>query len=171
MKPALLLFIALLTMTSVKGQIDSNLDSKGEFQTVIDVQDSISTSYQRTKQWILSTYVNPKEIIVSDDENHHIKISAVQPESTTNGQSNPAFNYTLMFEFKEGKYRLSFNINKLYISGQYSTTWTYDTYFKNGEVRKMNEAKVERIKGLVDVLLNSHYNFLMKQMESTNDDW
>ena len=171
MKKMLLLFIAVLTVTLSQAQISSNLDSNGEYQTVIDVQDSTKTSYERTKQWILTTYVNPKEIIVSDDENHHIKISAIQPESTTNGQSNPGFNYTLMFEFKEGKYRLSFNINKLYISGQYSSTWTYDTYFKGGELRKMNEAKVYRIKEIVDELLNSHYNFVMKQTESTNDDW
>lgn len=171
MKAALLLFITFLTVSSAKAQIDSNLDSNGEYQTVIDVQDSTNTLYQKTKKWILSTYVSPKEVIVSDEENNHIKLSGVQPESATDGQSNPGFNYTLTFEFKEGKYRLSFNINKLYITGQYSTTWTYDTYFKNGELRKMNEAKVARIKEIVDDLLNSHYNFLTKQEESTNDDW
>lgn len=171
MKRTLLFFIALFAATLSKAQIDSKLESNGEYQTVVDVQDTTNALYKKTKQWILSTYTNPKEVIVSDDENNHVKIGAVQPETVSDGQSNPAFNYTLTFEFKEGKYRLSFNINKLYTTGQYSATWSYDSYFKDGIVRKMNEAKVQRIKGIVDGLLNSHYSFLTKKVESTNNDW
>lgn len=171
MRKFALIFIAFICVLISNAQIDSKLDINGEYQTVVDVKDTTIDLYKKTKEWIISSYNNPKEVIVADEESKSIKISAIQQQTGSGSNSNPAFYYTLLFEFKDGKYRLTYNITKLYITGQYGATWTYDSYFKKGEVRPMNEAKVERIKGLVDALLNSHYNFLNKKSKAATDDW
>ena len=173
MKQTVVLFFALFRVTLSWAQIDVNLDINGEYQTVVEIEDSSSNLYKKTKEWIVSSYINPDEVTVADEKNQYIKIRGSQPESSTDGLANPSFHYTLNIEFKEGRYRITYNIIKLYTTGQYGSVWTYDNYYnKNkGVIRKMNEAKVERIKGVVDKLLNNHFDFVTKKEKSVDDDW
>lgn len=142
-------------------QINSNLDINGEFQTVITLEDSTVDIYQKTKDWIISSYRNPEKVIVLDEKDV-IKINGYQSKTGL----NPSYDYTLKIDFKENRYRITFKILELQSSGY---TWTYNSYYNNkGELRPANNAKVARIKEMVDDLLNS----LNKAITSSNnDDW
>lgn len=169
MKKLSFVIILFILHYHVFSQIKSNLDIFGEYSLVVNVDDTTIDLYAKTKNWIIETYINPERVIVADEENQLLKISGLHEESNF----TPAYYYTLTFEFKPARYRLTFRINRLYTTGQFATEWTYDTYFnKNtGEVRKMNEQKVERVLATVDRLLNNHYRFLHSEAVTSDDDW
>ena len=170
-KHILITFLITFWSLCCLGQIDVVLDINGDYKTVVDLPDSNANVYKATKAWIINRYVNPEEVIVADEKGELLKIRALRDESGSGTTSNPGFYYLITFEFKKGKYRVTFNITELFMTGQYAREWTYDVYFNNGSVRKMNERKVYRIKYMIDYILNEHYEAVAKKDTSSDDDW
>lgn len=153
-------------------QIDSNLDYNGYWQEVITYEDTTANVYENTMSWIVKSFINPEEVIVAKKEHEHIKIRAIQGESFVDGMAIPAYRYTLNLEFKEGRYRLTFEIIELFTTGQYASTWVYSEYFKkDGILRKLNVQKVKRLKWTIDNFLNQIHFSISQGSEKKESGW
>ncbi len=166
-----ILFLFFLFQNSLIAQPSARLEMDGSYTEVVDVELNADVLYQNTSEWIASNLTDPLDVIVADEKDKVIKLHGHFEPSGNGAQSNPGFFYTATFEFKNGRYRISFQLNKLYIGGQYANEWTFDTYYnpKKGVVRKLNEPKVDRITKIVNDLFLNHYKSLASN--KTEDDW
>ena len=117
-KFALILFV--ISFFGLKASFSQNtkmpVDSASKLITYTEVVTMAGTKdslYQRTLKWINSFYKNPTDVTkIRDNVNgkieliHRIKATTTSKEGVkTDG---PTFQYTLTFNFKEGKYRFTF---------------------------------------------------------------
>ncbi len=161
MKNFILCIFILVDALACIGQMPVvDMNKSGMYQEVIEL--NYENAYTHTLKWIGKTYNSAKTVIESQITNEYIKVNALMPE--TNGV--PAIRYSLEFEFKPYKCRITFTVGALQV--QSYPEFYYTGYFKNdGTLREINANKKQRVDGKIAVLVNNYYNYII--IEPSND--
>lgn len=150
----------LVSFNALSQPKEVEMDYLGEYQDVVEIEKE--ELYNETLKWIGKTYNSAKTVIESQIESEFIKVRGISLAE----YGIPQFDYSLEFDFKPNKYRISFTIGTMTVQ---TTSFEYSEYFKkDGTLRPANTNKKKRVDEKVQDLINSHYEFIT---EESDDDW
>jgi len=166
------LFISSLAFAQVP---KLELTPKGIEPAVINV-DLVTAAdiYARTIQWLENNFENPDKVIVANLEGKEISIKAVEPKVWTPNRigknTNYDIAYTLKIEFKDGRYKVSYNLGNFEKNGTRLATSYKDLFKKfDGSVRYSFEDAVTGIEDKLNKRTESLYNYIMGV--DNGDEW
>lgn len=127
--------------------------------------------YTRAKDYINKTFEDPDAVIKVDDINKSIRYNGISRFSY-HGMIKNAYNYsyTMLLEFKENKYRITFS--NIYLLGATVQTNLVEYPFKNNGTPRKNKEYVAVKKALEGDLNNIHfllYNYII--LHEQLNDW
>ncbi|MDG1930630.1 MAG: hypothetical protein P8I58_04835 [Flavobacteriaceae bacterium] len=148
-------------------------DNQGFSPVVFDVGElSEEKIYDNIYVWISKYYKNPDFVIKSNIPNKLIKINGYKENS--HGYNQMGFRvynnmrYYITFDIKKGKYRFSFEIDKITNENNGEGYYPEDL-FKRGQIRK-NKIYRQMYSELL-LSINDISNSLYNSFENKNDDW
>jgi hypothetical protein len=187
MKKVILFALALILSLSVFAQenqpftIDSLYQKQDEYLVYSKVIDFTGKSkieiMNGFKNWGGTTFVNLKEVIVSETEDQIVLnyITKDMYVKSLGGIFVTEWYVRLVAEFKEGKMRVSFydDGNSFWLGNQYgpstpARTYKLAMYFKDGEPRKMSHLGLVAFKHGV---VNTANSIKLVESKKTNDNW
>jgi|JI6StandDraft_1071083.scaffolds.fasta_scaffold10858_2 hypothetical protein len=142
---------------------------------VIELDSSYSSVilYNLTKEWIQKTYENPFAVLKGDIANKYIKING----SAVNGCCYKSMNYpncftvvyTLELDFKDGRYRFTYTIDKLLTSDN-KEIYTFNEFFKDDSTpKKIYNTAIPTLTETVNNLSLSLFQYINKSKDKK--DW
>jgi len=171
-----LIILSLLVSTFAFGQVPKlELTRNGVEPAVINV-DIITASdiYARTLRWLEDNFDNPDNVIVANLENKELSIKAVEPKVWTptriGEDTDYGIEYTLKIEFRDGRYKVTYNLGNFEKDGKKLST-TYKDLFKkfDGSVKHNYDAAVAGIESKLNKKTESLYNYIMGN--DNGEDW
>jgi len=166
------LFISTIALSQVP---KLELNAKGIEPLVVNVAITpASTIYAKTISWLEKNYDNPDKIIVSRDENKELNIKAVEPKVWTANRigvdSDYGIEYTLKIQFKDGKYRITYNLGNFEKDGKKLDTSYKDLFRKHdGSIKYGYNNAVAGIEEHLNKKVQSLYDFILGK--NSNNDW
>lgn len=171
-----LILIALFTSTLAFSQVPKlELTPKGMEPIIINT-DVIPASnlYTKTITWLEDNYENPDDVIVANLENKELAIKAVEPKVWVTNRigidANYDMEYTLKIEFKDGRYKVFYELGNFVKDGNNLTTSYKDLFKKfDGSIKYNYEGAVAGIEKKLNEKTESLYNFIMGI--SNSEEW
>ena len=171
-----LIILSLLVSSVAFSQVPKlELTPNGVEPAVINVAVMpASAIYAKTINWLENNFDNPDDVMVANIENKEISIKAVEPKVWTPNRigqdTNYDMAYTLKIEFKEGRYRISYELGNFEVDGKKLST-TYKDLFKkfDGSIKYNLEGAVVGIENKLNNKTESLYNFIMGI--DNGEDW
>ena len=133
-----------------------------------------SNIYAKTIEWIEANYDNPDDMIVANLENKELSLKVIEPKVWVSNRigtdNNYDMEYTLKIEFKDGRYKISYNLGNFEKNGTRLTT-TYKDLFKkfDGSVKYNYDGAVAGIENKLNAKTQSLNNFIMGVNDG--EDW
>lgn len=128
-----------------------------------------ATLYQKTLEFVNQTYRNPDEVPVGTVENKSVKIRAIAPELLivpAVGRYYYDAHHTVLFEFKDGKVRVTPQLQRFTRPGSYDVSLS-DLFKKDGTRRSRYEESFGRIEKYFNALIESYRQSIT---QAGNDD-
>lgn len=167
MKRLILVFVCCLPWV-VRAQLV--LQPTGFEPVVLSFENTdAATLYQKTLEFVNQTYRNPDAVLVGTVENKSVRIRAIAPELLivpAVGRYYYDAHYTVLFEFKDGKVRVTPTLQRFSRPGSYDVSLS-DLFKKDGSRRGRYEESFERIEKYFNKLLESY----QQSIKQTGDDW
>lgn len=138
----------------------------------------------RAKNWVITNYKNPDEVLKALIENELIRFSGVSSESLIVGGSGLSLgytcrlHYTISLNFKNGKYKME--ITEIYmripltINPNDVTTSLFDItgfYNKKGKIINMWKLIPFQAEDALNEISDSLFNYIKEGGEKSNNDW
>lgn len=136
---------------------------------------SANELYLKTKEWIQKSYKSPNEVLKADLENNLVRIEGYCSDCYQQkalGITN-VFGclYTLEIEFKEGRYRYTYNVTKQYNQGKI-VFYTWRDYFKKtGELKNAYKSSFDGMNASANLIYNSLLDYLTGKTDLKKNDW
>lgn len=141
--------------------------------------------YKKTIEWVNINYKNPKEVIKAENLNTYLRIEGVSKylinfNMGVLGQNNYDGRYTLEFDFKDDKYRMTIANIEYYVPyDKYAikTGWQSFGYDKSVFFNKKNEPVKIFKQTLISLPLhfnsmnNSLKDYILNSNVQKNNDW
>ncbi|NQW37135.1 MAG: DUF4468 domain-containing protein [Flavobacteriales bacterium] len=171
-----LILIALLTSSVAFSQVPKlELTPKGIEPVIVNANMiPASNIYAKTIEWIEANYDNPDDMIVANLENKELSLKVIEPKVWVSNRigtdNNYDMEYTLKIEFKDGRYKISYNLGNFEKNGTRLTT-TYKDLFKkfDGSVKYNYDGAVSGIEEKLNEKTTSLYNHIMGI--DNGEDW
>jgi len=170
-----LILITLLISSAAFSQVPKlELTAKGVEPLVLTVDATPASSiYAKTMAWLEKNYKNPDSIIVNNSENKELNIKAIEPKVWTANRigvdSDYGIEYTLKIEFKDGKYRITYNLGNFEKDGKKLSTSYKDLFRKyDGSVKYSYGGAVAGIEKKLNKKVQSMYDFISG---NNSDNW
>ncbi len=170
----LLLGTLLLSSVAFSQVPKIELNAKGIEPLVINVDiEPASSIYAKTLSWLEQNFKDPDKVIVSREENKELSIKAVEPKVWTANRigvdSEYGIEYTLKIQFKDGKYRISYNLGNFEKDGKKLSTSYKDLFRKHdGSIKYGYNNAVAGIEKNLNKKVKSLYNFILGK---NSEDW
>ncbi len=171
-----LILIVLFTSSVAFSQVPKlELTPKGMEPAIINTNViPASKLYEKTVAWIEKNYENPDDVIVANLENKELTIKAVEPKVWTPNRigldTNYNMEYTLKIEFKDSRFKVSYNLGNFEKNGTQLSTSYKDLFKKfDGSVKYNYDGAVAGIEKKLNEKTESLYNFIMGI--SNGEDW
>jgi len=174
----ILLSIVLLSSFAYSQVPKLELNATGmEPLVIVDAVSPASTIYAKTINWLEQYYDNPDKLIVSRTENKEINIKSVEPKvwvaNRIGIETNYDIEYSLKIEFKDGKYRITYNLGNFEKNGEKLNTTYKDLFVKyNGNIKHGYGLAVSGIEDHFNKKVKSLSNFIAgNTTNKSNNDW
>jgi len=174
----ILLSIVLLSSFAYSQVPKLELNANGmEPLVIVDAISPASTMYAKTINWLEQHYDNPDNIIVSRTENKEINIKSVEPKvwvaNRIGVDTNYDIQYSLKIEFKDGKYRITYNLGNFEKNGEKLNTTYKDLFVKyNGKIKYGYDNAVAGIEDHLNKKVQSLSDFIAgNATDDGNNDW
>jgi len=153
----------------------------GAIDKIVISIDSLSAEkmYEKVMNWVKETYKNPTKVIMSEIKNEKLRINGYEKKAfgwTMMGTYiNYDIDYSLEFEFKEGRVRVSYFPNQFYVSSDGTKCTFTHNLFWDEKTRKKKKQRERCDKAINDInqhmnrLVSSFYNYL--QVPIQEDNW
>jgi len=171
-----LVILSLLISTVAFSQVPKlELTPNGVEPAVINVAVMpASAIYAKTINWLENNFDNPDDVMVANIENKSISLKAVEPKVWTPNRigqnTNYDMAYTLKIEFKDGRYRVSYELGNFEVEGKKLTTSYKDLFKKfDGSIKYGLDGAVVGIENKLNDKTESLYNFIMGI--DNGEDW
>ena len=133
-----------------------------------------SNIYAKTIEWIEANYDNPDDMIVANLENKELSLKVIEPKVWVSNRigtdNNYDMEYTLKIEFKDGRYKISYNLGNFEKNGTRLTTTQKDLFKKfDGSVKYNYDGAVSGIEEKLNEKTTSLYNHIMGI--DNGEDW
>ena len=126
-------------------------------------------AYQRAKEWVERSYVDPEKVLKADIKNDMIRIHGFNEF----GGGGYGFDYDMEVGFKDGRYRIIFNIGQMYVGDMQRTLFTYSTFYKtkDGSIRPAYQTAVQEMEKDMNEVNSMLYYYITGTAQKSNDDW
>lgn len=133
--------------------------------------------YSRLKNWVITTYNDPRKVIVVDTPKQ-IRIRPIAECFMARKMLGVVncydFYYQITLDIKDNKYRFTFDLEKVSAGGSDLTSTTNNWIWKkkNGSLRTNFEAK--QLRSSSNISLNKYFNSIKTAAlndNSNNDNW
>ncbi len=154
------------------------LKSTGIEPAIITLDSTYTSTiiYKRIKEWIQTYYKNPAEVLKADMENKNIRIDGYNENGMMHkslGVNTPiGIEYSLDIDIKDGRYRLTFSINRM-VCGYSDCLYTTASFFKkDGSINeKWYGTDVLTINNSMNQVSLSLYKYIIGETTKKKSDW
>lgn len=187
-KITLIISSIYLFINALNAQENFKYNETGLTEYIVYEIDSVSSKdlFEKTKQWIGESYVNPDEVLKFEIENEKIRFNGYQKNqfSVTSVGITSFYDarYSIEVSFKDSKIRFKpINLEQFIPSSKYaaggwksisltSNKWLFK---KNGKMYKYYKTYPEKIERLFNNLGNSLKEYLLNNKTENNkkEDW
>lgn len=139
----------------------------------IEVVDSVLSSelHDKTLEWFALTFKSAKNVIQFESDNKIIGKGITRIVTTQNGMTTP-IQFTIVIEFKDGKYKYTISDFITVDAGSSSEDWfaQYENHKKSSVRDNIENAKKDLHQNISDMEL-SLINSMLGDVGSSNSDW
>jgi len=176
-KNAITLLMLFITLQIISQEIPKfSLTKEGVFPIVVKV-DSLASDqiYSRVIEWIQVTYKDPEKVLKADIKNKMIRINGYTKKGFYRLFSDGdkvfySFDYSIEFNFKEGKYRMSFAPGEIRVGTSivhFNTLNFLDEKDRNGNSYEGCKGSYEKT---INDISKSIHDYILGEVDK-NDNW
>lgn len=139
-----------------------DLQSSG-YKPVVYKVDSVSANelYIRAADWVRSISDNSSLIPVNDQNGKSMTFSGYAKRKMKYSMHNYDFEYVIHFEFKDGRYRINFEVGNLYTPDGEKSFSDYTSFFKkDGSVKHSGESAKTSLDKYFNALAEDIYTWM-----------